>query len=108
MRALALVVAGWIGHSVKVQRLSYAQITAGHFDSFNAAEPALKPDAKSGSECDSDDVGNDEKRRENGSDLGHVRLSKNADEQCFCTRNGRQSLPEAGLEPAREINPTGF
>jgi hypothetical protein len=29
-------VAGWIGHSVKVQRDSYAQITDGHFDDFNA------------------------------------------------------------------------
>lgn len=32
---LDYVVAGWIGHSVKVQRISYAQITEGHFEKFN-------------------------------------------------------------------------
>jgi integrase len=32
----AHVVAAWIGHSVKVQRDSYAQITDGHFDRFNS------------------------------------------------------------------------
>jgi integrase len=32
----AHVVAAWIGHSVKVQRDSYAQITDGHFEAFNA------------------------------------------------------------------------
>ena len=32
----AHVVAGWIGHSVKVQRESYAQITDGHFERFNS------------------------------------------------------------------------
>ena len=35
----AHVVAGWIGHSVKIQRNNYAQITAGHFESFNEREP---------------------------------------------------------------------
>jgi integrase len=30
------VVAAWIGHSVKVQRISYAQITDGHFEKFNS------------------------------------------------------------------------
>jgi integrase len=32
----AHVVAAWIGHSVKVQRDSYAQITDGHFEKFNS------------------------------------------------------------------------
>ena len=32
----AHVVAAWIGHSVKVQRDSYAQITDGHYESFNS------------------------------------------------------------------------
>lgn len=39
----AHVVAGWIGHSVKIQRANYAQITDGHFDSFNSR--------KGGAEC---------------------------------------------------------
>lgn len=38
----AHVVAGWIGHSVKIQRKSYAQITAGHFDAFNSRDTVLK------------------------------------------------------------------
>jgi len=50
----AHVVAGWIGHSVKVQRQSYAQITDGHFDKFNAAEPSSEATTKSDSHSDSD------------------------------------------------------
>jgi len=41
----AHVVAAWIGHSVKVQRDSYAQITDGHFERFNS-HPI--PNTKSG------------------------------------------------------------
>ena len=41
----AHVVAAWIGHSVKVQRDSYAQITDGHFERFNNH---LEPASKSG------------------------------------------------------------
>jgi integrase len=106
--APAHVVAGWIGHSVKVQRQNYAQITEGHFEKFNASKPMAGSNSKSGSDSASDEVRNDENSRESGSDLAHLRLSKNADDQRFCTRNGRQTIPEAGLEPAREINPTGF
>ena len=38
----AHVVAGWIGHSLKVQRQNYAQITEGHYDTFNARETAAE------------------------------------------------------------------
>jgi hypothetical protein len=48
----AHVVAGWIGHSVKVQRQSYAQITDGHFDKFNASKPSIEQDVKHDSDCD--------------------------------------------------------
>ena len=43
----AHVVAGWIGHSVKVQRDSYAQVTDGHFETFNSREQTSQPDQKS-------------------------------------------------------------
>jgi integrase len=45
---VAHVVAAWIGHSVKVQRDSYAQLTDGHFEKFNN-HPVTK--AKSGTVC---------------------------------------------------------
>ena len=106
--APAHVVAGWIGHSVKVQRQNYAQITEGHFEKFNASKPMVEPSSNSGSESGSDDVGNDENSRENGSDVARLSRSKNADGQCFSMPNSQRQLPEAGLEPAREINPTGF
>ncbi len=57
----AHVVAAWIGHSVKVQRDSYAQITDGHFEAFNSLE--VNQD-KNRSLCASDDVGFDGMRRE--------------------------------------------
>ena len=40
------VVAAWTGHSVTVQRQSYAQITDGHFDKFNSMEPASGSDSE--------------------------------------------------------------
>lgn len=46
----AHVVAGWIGHSVKIQRANYAQITDGHFDSFNSRE-GITTRKKGGAEC---------------------------------------------------------
>ena len=57
----AHVVAAWIGHSVKVQRDSYAQITDGHFDAFNNHRTEHQ---KSGSTDGSDEVRIDENSRE--------------------------------------------
>ena len=52
----AHVVAAAIGHSVKVQRQSYAQITEGHFEAFNSLEVGQD---KNRSLCASDTVGSD-------------------------------------------------
>ena len=42
----AHVVAGWIGHSVKIQRRNYAQITEGHFEAFNSRKPVASEDER--------------------------------------------------------------
>lgn len=44
----AHVVAAWIGHSVKVQRDSYAQITDGHYANFNSHPASFEQASKSG------------------------------------------------------------
>ena len=44
----AHVVAAWIGHSVKVQRDSYAQITDGHYDKFNSHPTSFEHVSESG------------------------------------------------------------
>jgi integrase len=91
----AHVVANWIGHSVKVQNDSYAQVDEHHFEQFNSR---ISASLKSGSDSGSDDVGNDENPRESGSDLAQLRLSKNADDQHCCTRNEFSKVAETGLE----------
>ena len=54
---LAHVVAAWIGHSVKVQRESYAQITDGHFERFSNHPGQTQKSGTPG-------AGNDGKRQE--------------------------------------------
>ena len=60
----AHVVAAWIGHSVQVQRQSYAQITDGHFEKFNTSKPIAEPIVCSDSICGSDVASYDENSRE--------------------------------------------
>ncbi len=92
----AHVVAAWVGHSIQVQRESYAQITDGHFDDFNSRSVShTKSGSDSGSlEGDSECLGVIE------SELP-VSLSprKNANDQCFSRRNRGYRVAVEGLEP---------
>ena len=65
----AHVVAAWIGHSVKVQRDSYAQITDGHFERFNS-DPTTN--AKSGTPGGTVETRNGENRPEVAHQVAHT------------------------------------
>ena len=94
----AHVVAGWMGHSVQVQRQSYAQITDGHFEKFNTSEPMAEPIAQSGSECGSDDAGNGENSPENVShNMSHQPLKRRKPRKTLSFRGSRVAVE--GLEP---------
>lgn len=97
----AHVVAAMIGHSVKVQRASYAQITDGHFAAFNDV-------AKSGHTGGHEESRTDEKSPEVAMQVAIPNRSKNAENQSFSYSKRMQKLPEAGLEPARAVTPKGF
>ena len=101
----AHVVAAWIGHSVKVQRSSYAQITEGHFDAFNSRPT---PGSKSGNTGGNKDPRNGAKPQKVVTHVVTGKASKMAGDQCFLGSNTFGKLPEAGLEPARGVNPIGF
>jgi len=88
----AHVVAAMIGHSVKVQRASYAQITDGHFDAFNSV-------AKSGALCGAEDSRNEEKAPTVAHSVARLKTNENAENQCFSYSKRSVKLPEAGLEP---------
>ena len=90
------VVAGWVGHSVKVQRMNYAQITEGHFEAFNNGQKR-SPDF--GSLTGSDQVRTGQNGRELAHIVAHSSPSKNAGEQCFSASNGRKRVPRAGRYP---------
>ena len=59
----AHVVAPWIGHSVKVQRDSYAQITDGHFEKFNSHPMTI---SKSGTVGGTEHIGTEKNHPEFG------------------------------------------
>ncbi len=97
----AHVVAAMIGHSVKVQRASYAQITDGHFEAFNSVTKIGLPGGLEG-------LRTDEKQPKLAYSVAYSKPSKNAGNQCFSYSNALKTLPEAGLEPARGVSPKGF
>lgn len=97
----AHVVAAMIGHSVKVQRASYAQITDGHFDKFNSVSKSGLPGGLEGMRID-------ENQSKVAYPVAYSKPNKNATGQCFSYSNAFRKLPEAGLEPARAITPKGF
>ena len=101
----AHVVAGWIGHSVKVQRASYAQITDGHFEAFNS-RPRRR--SKSGTDSGTDSAETLPNATERTCAAKRPTPNERVDDERFSTRNEIQTIPEVGLEPTREINPTGF
>ena len=90
----AHVIANWVGHSVKVQNDSYAQVDDHHFERFNeAAEKcghfwATKSRADERSEEREEEVSDSETSVfvTRSKDIASVRISK---------------IAEAGLEPAR-------
>ena len=101
--ARADLVANWIGHSVKVQNKNYVQHTEDDIVSFNS-----KPGFKSDSLSDSDNVGIDENRRETAEKRTHSKTNKNAETQCFSYSNQHNTVPRAGIEPARSYRNLGF
>ncbi len=91
----AHVVAAWIGHSVKVQRDSYAQITDGHYDSFNNHPGLIQ---KSGHPGGQQDTRNNEKPcKLAGHQTGHF-LAKHEKTQKTQGFSGFQVAAE-GFEP---------
>lgn len=101
----AHVVAAWIGHSVKVQRANYAQITDGHFEAFNNRAPKA---STGGNLCGNKGDRNTAKRPKVATQAATEKSSKNTGTQRFFSRNAIRRVPEAGLEPARDVTPTGF
>ena len=85
----AHVVANWLGHSVKVQNDSYAQVDDHHFERFNQTV------ANGGNQ----DTRNGTKRPKVATHVATSNPSKNADGQRVYTRNAFSGLAVEGLEP---------
>lgn len=92
----AHVVAAWIGHSVKVQRESYAQITDGHFERFNNHPGQTQ---KSGTPGGTVGAGNDGKRQEIVVPPSVPLLAKHEKTPKTLSVSGFK-VAAAGLEPA--------
>ena len=105
----AHVVAKWIGHSVKVQNDNYAQVDDHHFDQFNSRAVPLQADAKpevghrvGHKACAMTTTGKPTKAK-NPENTSVFRGSSSSFAGLRCDR-----VPEAGIEPARAVTPTGF
>ena len=85
----AHVVANWMGHSVKVQNDSYAQVDDHHFERFNSVTE------KGGTPGGTVEPRNAAKRPK----VAHHKVRKNADNQCFSMRNTSYRVAVEGLEP---------
>jgi integrase len=93
------VVAAWIGHSVKVQRDSYAQITDGHYDKFNSHPTSFEQTSKSGLPGGLEGTRTDEKSPKVAYPVAYSKPSKNADDQFFPYSNASRRVAVEGLEP---------
>jgi integrase len=97
----AHVVANWMGHSVKVQNDSYAQVDDHHFEQFN--EAVAKPGQFLAS-----------KATEKGRKGRHEQATPASENSVFVTRSQQvasvriSKVAETGLEPVRPIRDSGF
>jgi len=101
----AHVVAAWIGHSVKVQRDSYAQITDGHYAKFNSHPTRNSHSPESGLPGGLEDVRNDESGSEFSRPPSRPLLAKHEKTPKTLGFSGFQVAVE-GFEPSNEN--TGF
>ena len=91
----AHVVAAWIGHSVKVQRDHYAQVTDDHYERFNAT---LSSSGESGTPGGTAETRNNENQQKVAHPVAHVFLAKHEKTPKTLGLSGFQVAAE-GLEP---------